>query len=389
MALLIALALLYLIRNVLHALVYIDSRFSDFGNYHLASRALLAGDSPFSIHNFDYPPLLSLILLPLAPLKYLDARVIWFWFGHICLLIAALLIWRKLGGDRLAALVVAAVWTLAGTVAESLVLGQVNPLLLLLIVLAMVLPPRIGAAAVAVAAALKLWPATLFLADLLQRRWRPLLVGTSLAAALVVMPLAGFKLLLPGPHLPQSSGYWMGTPAVLSFSLPSSVLRLASFPAGEQALPHSWTHGNDPRQLELTPVDAALSLITAAAALALGLAMIRHASRHTELDRVSLLGAVVAITLAASPICWYHYQMLQFPAIAALGTAYLRRRQWLLLAALAGAVLGLTWLQVLVPEKLGLTSITNQAVYYVGRGLVVPIISMMLALLLIRPSARL
>jgi hypothetical protein len=49
-------------------------------------------------------------LTPLAPLGYVTARWVWSLFSHACLLAAAWLIWRQLGSDRMAGIIVAAVW---------------------------------------------------------------------------------------------------------------------------------------------------------------------------------------------------------------------------------------------------------------------------------------
>ncbi len=197
----------YVQRNMVRAGRLVDDTRSDFSNYWDAARAMLEGASPYVVHNFDYPALVALVTLPVAAADYPTARLVWFCFSHLCLLVAALLLWWRLGRDLLAAVVVTVVWAGAGTVAENLVLGQVNPLLLLLLTLALVAPARAGAVALAVATALKLWPGILLLREAIVGRWRGFFSGSALATLLVAGPLVGIALLLPPPHLPASSVY--------------------------------------------------------------------------------------------------------------------------------------------------------------------------------------
>ncbi len=105
-------------------------------------------------------------MLPLASLPVDTARVVWFAASQAALLGSFWLMLRVLGGGTAALAAVAAVWIVGGTVQENLVLGQVNPFLLLAIALALwLLParPRTAAAVIGVAAALKVWPALLLL----------------------------------------------------------------------------------------------------------------------------------------------------------------------------------------------------------------------------------
>ena len=132
--LLVALTAYYLYRTIVLPLPAIGPRISDFWWYHQAGRAVLSGASPFSIEDFVYPPLFSFLIAPLALVGYETARSLWFGLSQVFLLAAGSLLWRILGADRLALLAVLSVWALGGAIAESLMLGQINPLLLVLVV---------------------------------------------------------------------------------------------------------------------------------------------------------------------------------------------------------------------------------------------------------------
>jgi hypothetical protein len=47
------------------------------------------------------------------------------------------------------------------------------------------------------------------------------------------------------------------------------------------------------------------------------------------------MAGLVALSLAVAPVCWTHYQLLQYPGVAMLLTAAIRRRDWLLAFATA------------------------------------------------------
>jgi hypothetical protein len=338
----------YLWRNVLAALPYLRSGPSDFTNYLLAARALVAGRSPFSVPNFDYPPLLAFLAVPLAGLPDATARLIWFVFGHLCLLAAAAIVWRRLGGDRVALVAVAVAWAFGGAVVENLVLGQVNPLLLLLLAgsLSAAWQARpLGAALVGAAAAIKLWPAAVLVKEASARRWRSLGAGLLTAAALLAVPWAFVAAVLPPPHTPPRAGYWMGTPAMLNFSVPAVVLRLLEPPQGSGPLPSNWVVGNDPGQLALSPAHALAATATGALVFGLGVWLLaRRAGRGAgHGDDLAVGAALVALALAAAPISWYQYQLLNVLGAAVLAERWLRGRRYVALTVLACVVAAVSW----------------------------------------------
>ena len=319
---------------------------ADFRHYYDAAARVLAGLSPYEVGGFDYPPLTALIVLPVAWLPYPQARIAWLVVNWLCLAAAGILLARTLGGDRAAWVTVAACWALCGTVAENLVLGQVNPLLLFLVVLAWWGVSRgrgaVAAGAVGLATALKLWPAVLLIA-LAALHWRRAVAGLVAALALIVLSWLPF-LALPPPHSPARADYWVGTPALLNFSLPAVALRLADPPTPGQILPLSWRNGNDPLAFKLPARQAALSAGLAGLLLALGAACLFFAARAGGRGELPAMAAAVSLALLASPISWYHYQLLQLPGLALLARRWADRPARLL--ALAALAAGLTWTQV-------------------------------------------
>lgn len=341
----------------------------DFEVYHRAAGAIVEGQSPFQVHRFDYPPLLAFVLAPTALLSLTHARIAWFVLSQVCLVGAAWGTWRLLGGTRRALLIVGVLWCAGGTVQENLVLGQVSPLLLLLVVLGLVeYRRRAGRAAVlwGLAAALKVWPAVLLLAFVLRREWRGLLAGIASAAFLVLLPLGGIAVFLGPPYLPTSQGYWLGTPAVLNDSLPATALRLADPPTPGEPLPDAWVRGNNPEELELSPRDAALSagvsvVLLALTVVAVGLGTsLRPAADPDPTAQGLTLAALLAATVLASPIAWYHYQLFQFPGLALLAATLVEKKRLWALVGLALVGLGLTRSQSLAfgpyVEAYGLTA---------------------------------
>lgn len=331
----------YFFRNGITVWPFLFRSEGDFGHFYTAGRALLQGESPYAAW-LAYPPLMPLLMVPFGALDLQAARIAWFLASHACVLGAAALLWRPLGADVPALAAIAAVWALGGAAQETLALGQVTPLLLLLVAWAFrtdqVRPGR-SAAVLGLAAAVKLWPGLLLAADLLPGRRRALLAGVGTAALGVAIPLILLTILVPPPWAPLNAGFWMGTPAPLNVSLPATALRLTYSRTGDR-IPGDWETGTHPR-LELPAWRQAVTAGTAAAALLAGLLAAGLASRSRR-SRPHLLAALVALALLVSPISWYHYQMMQFPGFALLAAGALRGRSWGRLAGVAVLAMALT-----------------------------------------------
>jgi hypothetical protein len=156
----------------------------------------------------------------------------------------------------------------------------------------------------------------------------------------VALPLILIAVFLPPPHLPHGTGYWMGTPASLNVSLPALALRL-SYPLSGP-VPEDWIAGNTVAGLHLGAGRKALSIGVSLITLLIGLAAVWLRARRRGWDGRFGLAALAALAILASPIAWYHYQLLQLPGLALLAVSYLRRRAVLPLAGLALLAAGLT-----------------------------------------------
>ena len=382
-----ALAGLYVGRNVLVAGAMIGPGPSDFAHSHAAARALAAGASPYSVRGFLYPAPALLPVLPLAALDSSAARSAWFWLSHALLLLAAAALWRALGGGPGAAAAVLAAWALTGTVAENLVLGQVNPVLLLLVTLAMAAPaaaaPR-AAMLVGAAAAIKIWPGLLLAEALLRRRWRAFAAGCAVAVLLVAGCTLALLISRPPPYRPAGTGSWAGTPAFLNLSLPATALRIVDPPHDWREMPRSWLEGNRLEDVELPPAAAAVSLLTAVAVLgAGGLVIVRMVGPGTA--RLPVMAALIALALAAAPVSWYHYRLLHLPGLAWLAHRLGGRRDirgMVLLAALV-AVVSWSHLAWAAPHGLGAAPW-----FILLRGALVPALELVMAAWYLREAAE-
>jgi hypothetical protein len=338
------------------------------------------------VRGFLYPPPALLPVLPLAVAEEAAARRWWFVISEILILAAALLVWRKLGGTAIAATAVVVVWSLTGTVAENLVLGQINPMLLFLITASMVAPVAAASrssAWVGAAGAVKIWPGLLLVEPALRRRWQACWVGGAVAVALLAGSFGALTALWPPPYHPQGTGSWAGSPAFLNLSLPATALRLADPPSDWHEMPNSWVVGNQLEDVELSPQAAFLSLATAVLTLGGGLVLILGRVRRDTL-RLPVSAALVALALAAAPVSWYHYRLLHLPGLAWLVFVLVTRRDLGGLALLACLAAVVTWSHLAWLPPVG---IVVQPWFVLARGLVVPVLELVLAGWYLRAAA--
>jgi hypothetical protein len=306
---------------------------SDFRWYYLAADHVLDGDSPYLSEGYIYSPFLAFVLTPLAYLEYVPARWVWFLFSHACLLVAAWLIWRELGADRLAGCVIAVVWALGGAAAESLALGQVGPELTLLLAAAYTLKRRGPGECVGTGFAVKLIPGVLCVIFALRRNFRAMFLAVVIALILTVVPWVFVVCCLDGPKAPSHKDYLAGTPSVISWSLPSVALRIYEPFHSGKPMPLDWIIGNGLQTLHLSSGQRLVSLSVALITLTLGCGILAFRVRgRLSAEQVPLASAaIVALALAASPVCWTHYQIMEYPGVALFLTYAARRRLWWLL----------------------------------------------------------
>ncbi len=307
---------------------------SDFRWYYLAAQHVLHGESPYLSAGYIYSPFLAFLLTPLATLKYVPAFWIWFLVSHACLFTAAWLIWRHLGADRLAGCVVALVWAFGAAAGESLALGQIGPELTVLLAAAYTLR-RGRAECVGTGLALKVLPGVLCGISALRRDFRGILGAAATALILTAVPWAFVVCCLSGPNAPARVDYLAGTPSVVSWSLPSVALRIYDPYYVDEPMPVSWITGNGLENLHLSSDQRVLSLGVALITLTVGcLILVISVRARLQAGQVPLASAaLIALALAASPVCWTHYQVLQYPGVALLLTHAARTKLWGLLAA--------------------------------------------------------
>jgi hypothetical protein len=367
--LLVAWTLVALVRVV----PYLATSGGDFENLHRGAAALARGESAFARAELDYPPLVPVLLAPLGLLSLDTARVVWLALSLAALLAALEAIWRLAGRDLAASAAVAVVLAFDGTAIPNLALGQVNPLLLVLIAVALLAHrarPAGAGALVGLAAALKIWPGLLLLSWLPAAPAARRLAGRSalLAGALLVaLPLGLLVLATPPPHLPVAHGYWLGTPAVLNFSAPAAVLRASyGWRPGEE-LPRDWVDGVN-SNWRLAPERQRLSVAVALGLLAAGLtALFLRVRRNGRAPSgPGLAGALVALALVAAPIAWYHYQLLQLPAFVLALAGALRRGRWATVCALGATLLVLTRHELVAAALRAVAPLPENALYLTG-----------------------
>ncbi len=268
-------------------------------------------------HWFTYSPFAAIVFVPVAALPLAVARVLWDLVSVVALAYSCILV-LKLAGYRPSRLMIAGVVAAAmalDPVWETLFLGQINLILLALILTDIWLVSR-GSSALAVgagvgiAAAIKLTPAIFIVFFLLARRTKAAFVA---AGAFIACGLIGF---LVAPR--ASTLYWehlshdtrrVGAPYISNQSPYGTAIRIAE---GQGHIGAWWI---------IVPLAFAAIGLTAATILA---------------RRRDWLGATVVTGttgLLVSPISWAHHWVWILPALILLVRAGHRK------AAAAGYLL--------------------------------------------------
>jgi alpha-1,2-mannosyltransferase len=290
---------------------------------------------PGTPYGFTYPPLAGLLMLPMAYLPFPAVVVLACVFTVVS---TAVLTWwlaapliRRVGGPRWFALGVAACLALSfEPVRETLSFGQVNTMLLLVVVgdvlFGVSRGRRWAGVGIGLATAVKLTPGVFILYLLVTRRWRA--AGTAIGAAAAVTVAAAA--IAPD----QSREFWtsalwdtnrVGVLAALSNqSLRGFVARLGVGGA-EQVV---WG-------------------VLVLAALGVWLWRVRAAGRAG--DHVAELALTGVLGCLISPVTWIHHCVWLIPALvhcADVGLAEPRRRRPLYLAVAGYLVMTsrVTWL---------------------------------------------
>lgn len=309
---------------------------SDFSWYYRAGQAILNGHSPYEEPAWFYPPLTAFLMVPFALVNYVTARWIWLLLSNVFMLAGAWVTWSAVRRDRITICLIALIWAFGGAARESLMLGQMGPLLLLAVAMIFLRSESAEGIGTGIGLVLKYLPGIAAVALSLGRRWRALTVlGLSTVAGLV-LPWAAM-LLFPGPKTPTATRYWMGTPEIVSFSVPSVVLRILDPATRGPSVPHNWEYGNVAANLHLPQYQEWASVASGATVLAAGLLALLLACRgHLTVDQLPwAVAGLISLSLASAPVCWTHYQILQYPGAALVIAECLRRRAWAMAAAAA------------------------------------------------------
>jgi hypothetical protein len=96
------------------------------------------------------------------------------------------------------------------------------------------------------------------------------------------------------------------------------------------SLPFNWEFGNVAGNLQLPAGMRMISLGASALTLAAGtlVLFVVCRGRLTSSQLPLALAGLVSLGLAAAPVCWTHYQVLQYPGLALLLSDRLGRRRW-------------------------------------------------------------
>jgi alpha-1,2-mannosyltransferase len=267
-----------------------------------------------SVHDlpFTYPPFAAVAFVPLALLPDVVARVVMTGVSLAALAIVVEVLRRRLALTWREVLPTVLVLLALEPLLRTLLLGQVNAVLIALVVLdCLVVPQRHRGWLIGVAAGVKLTPAVFIVLLLLRREW-----GAALRAAVAGLMTVGIGFLVA----PSSSWfYWKGGFGDLGRFGAASVL------------------GTDNQSLSAVVARlAGLTLVPRSLALACGLAAVGVGALVAArcLRRGDDVGALLAVALGgllASPVSWSHHWLWVAPLL--LWAVAARRRAWAVVVA--------------------------------------------------------
>lgn len=329
----------------------------DLAVYYVAGAALNAGESPYdpaalervaaragvpfdaSGYSFPYPylypPIFAVLARPAALLPYPLVQLGWLLLNLGLVLAATLgLAWAL--GLRPTAPIAAFLSLITPPTLDTLLYGQVNVLLVLLVAMAVGMP-RVAGGALGLASTIKLFPALALLALVRARR-----TGQVLAAALVGLAAGVAGLALAGPA--RTIDYLtVVLPAVATALQPEN--QSVHAVVGRLVAPTTHRYSAftaDNPQLVVFP--AVVNLPALAAPVGWGLALVILAVTVVVLWRrppsvpegVALL---VCAALLATPVVWDHYLvLLVVPALVLVARAWRRSSRWQAVLAMPEAL---------------------------------------------------
>ncbi|HBX79738.1 MAG: glycosyltransferase 87 family protein [Propionibacteriaceae bacterium] len=289
----------------------------DFAVYWRGGHDVLVGLSPYRELDslpFTYPAFSAVLFVPFALLPEHIAYVVWQVLIIAALIVATLIVAERSGLDAKVA-----TWLLAGSmllqpVVRDIQLGQINTVIVLLVVVDLfVLPKRYRGLLIGVAAGIKLTPAVFAVLFLFRREWASALRAVAAGLGTILLP----ALVIPADTLL----YW----TKLIFD-PS---RIGGADYGDNqslvGVIARAMNGSKPPTLVTLPVEIIVL------ALACWLAWQFHVRR----DEVGAMLAVALGSLLVSPVSWSHHWVWVVPALAWL----VARRSWVWAGLLAAVTL--------------------------------------------------
>ncbi len=192
---------------------------ADFTAYYTAARLIMDGKSPYDAtarlleaqslglredRPYIYPPPLAIMIIPLALLAPEPATLMWFWMNVALLILSTMLIIRmlELHSSRIYAVALLIGALVSYPVIFSIFVGQVNVLLLMLLVLAWFFARRgtelLAAIMIATASLIKIFPLCIALYFLWKGRYRIFLYTL---AALIVLIAVSVAAVGVDPHV--------------------------------------------------------------------------------------------------------------------------------------------------------------------------------------------
>ncbi|MCQ1999899.1 glycosyltransferase 87 family protein [Arthrobacter zhaoxinii] len=270
---------------------------------------------------FTYPPFAALLLTPFALLPEAVGLFLLTATSCLCLVLTAFLVSRylqenkvlppklrtALGGSAGVAVLATLLIGILGPWREGLGFGQINPMLMLLVLADLLRPassklPR--GILIGLAAGIKLTPLAFGLIFLVRRDWRAILtMGAAFAATIAVGWLASPE---------QSRTFWLD-------SLFDSTRVGDTTDMYNVSLNSFLAHLGTPDALQRP-----LWLLASAAVVVLGFFAIRRSDARG--DTVAAISANAVVMLAISPISWFHHWVWIALVLPALWVAVRRRR---------------------------------------------------------------
>jgi hypothetical protein len=275
------------------------------------------GDAPFFIEVNAHPPTAVLVALPLAALDYPSAVLVWNILSMLALAAALGLIARQLGYalSVWSVLPVLAVLLMCWPLRSHLQQGQLAMILLLLIVAGWAAErcgrARLGGVLLGAAAAIKVFPAILFLPFLVRRQWQVVAWGSLSFVAFLVT-----SVVILGPA--SYGAYLRDVPPVVAEW--RSAWNNASLPGLWNKLFDPGTKGAGVEPLMYSPTLAyVLVLVSSTLVVYLLVRLAQQAGNQVERDR-TFVAAVTGMLLLA-PVTWEHGFLLLLLPLAVLWSA--------------------------------------------------------------------